>query len=76
MVNEEDIRNRREKYFTYLFNESSEHVQSGEIESTSTAQQFQNNCFRKRIGQEEVMSALRKIGRNKFVGPNEIPIEV
>ena len=47
-----------------------------EVESMSGNQQPQNNCFCRRIGQQEVRSAVRKMGRNKSLGPDQIPIEV
>ncbi|XP_071695026.1 uncharacterized protein [Rutidosis leptorrhynchoides] len=39
------------------------------------APQYQNNCFCTRINHGEVRVALRKMGRNKAVGPDQIPIE-
>nr|GEV15243.1 hypothetical protein [Tanacetum cinerariifolium] len=35
----------------------------------------QNNCYCLKIRQTKVKEALRKMGRNKVVGPNEVLIE-
>ncbi|XP_071700094.1 uncharacterized protein [Rutidosis leptorrhynchoides] len=40
----------------------------------SDIEQSQNNMDYERISQEEVRLALRKMGRNKSVGPDQIPI--
>ncbi|XP_071732172.1 uncharacterized protein [Rutidosis leptorrhynchoides] len=62
-----------EEYFSSLFSggrpECLEDPQDSDIE------QSQNNIDYGRINQEEVRSALRKMGRNKAAGPNQIPVE-
>ncbi|XP_071729258.1 uncharacterized protein [Rutidosis leptorrhynchoides] len=73
LVKDDEIRKRWEGYFASLFvGGRSEHhgdLQDHDIE------QSQNNMDCERINQEEVRSALRKMGRNKAVGPDQIPIE-
>ncbi|XP_071705423.1 uncharacterized protein [Rutidosis leptorrhynchoides] len=71
IVKEDLIRNRWEEYFASLFcRERPE--RNGELHEV---REYQNNCFCTRINQEEVRSSLRKMGRNKAVGPDQIPIE-
>ncbi|XP_071719305.1 uncharacterized protein [Rutidosis leptorrhynchoides] len=73
LVKEDEIRKRWEGYFSALLAggrlECLEDPQDSEIE------QSQNNIDCKRINQEEVRSTLRKMGRNKAAGPDQIPIE-
>ncbi|XP_071708350.1 uncharacterized protein [Rutidosis leptorrhynchoides] len=71
IVREDLIRKRWEEYFASLFGRGRPE-QNGEPHEV---QEFQNNCFCTRINQEEVRLALRKMGRNKAVGPDQIPIE-
>nr|GEX20146.1 hypothetical protein [Tanacetum cinerariifolium] len=46
---------------------------SGEVGRSSSPAHFDCNCSR--INHEEVRAALQKMGRNKAVGPDQIPIE-
>ncbi|XP_071738793.1 uncharacterized protein [Rutidosis leptorrhynchoides] len=73
LVKEEKIRKRWEEYFSSLFvggrPERHEDLQDTDIE------QSHNIVDCERISQEEVRLALRKMGRNKSVGPDQIPIE-
>ncbi|XP_071687583.1 uncharacterized protein [Rutidosis leptorrhynchoides] len=73
LVKEDEIRKRWEEYFLSLFvggsPECHEDLQDPDIE------QSQNNMDCERISQDEVRLALRKMGRNKSVGPDQIPIE-
>ncbi|XP_071699213.1 uncharacterized protein [Rutidosis leptorrhynchoides] len=73
LVKEEEIRKIWEEYFSSLFvggrPERHEDLQDSDIE------QSQNNMDYERIRQEEVRLTLRKMGRNKSVGPDQIPIE-
>ncbi|XP_071712400.1 uncharacterized protein [Rutidosis leptorrhynchoides] len=73
LVKEHGIRKRWEGYFSSLFvggrPERHEDLQDADIE------QFQINRDCEEINQEEVRLALRKMGRNKAVGPDQIPIE-
>ncbi|XP_071687759.1 uncharacterized protein [Rutidosis leptorrhynchoides] len=73
LVKEDEIRKRWEEYFSSLFvggrPERHEDLQDADIE------QSHNNIDCEMISQEEVRLALRKMGRNKSVGPDQIPIE-
>ncbi|XP_071687701.1 uncharacterized protein [Rutidosis leptorrhynchoides] len=71
IVREDLIRKRWEEYFASLFGRERPE-QNGELHEV---REYQNNYFCMRINQEEVRSALRKMGRNKAVGPDQIPIE-
>ncbi|XP_071708680.1 uncharacterized protein [Rutidosis leptorrhynchoides] len=73
LVKEDEIRKRWEEYFSSLFvggrPERHEDLQDAVIE------QSHNDMDCERISQEEVRLALQKMGRNKSVGPDQIPIE-
>ncbi|XP_071709044.1 uncharacterized protein [Rutidosis leptorrhynchoides] len=71
IVREENNRKTWKKYFSSLFSTGGpkENVDQHEVIHN------QNNCFHTSINQEEVRSALRKLGQNKAVGPDQIPIE-
>ena len=75
IVREEDIRKRWEEYFSSLFNETlsdeSKHDESGELGSSHMLYE----CYYSRINQGEVKFALQRMGNNKAVGPDQIPIE-
>nr|GFB26000.1 retrovirus-related Pol polyprotein LINE-1 [Tanacetum cinerariifolium] len=77
IVREEDIRTRWGEYFSSLFNETpskeSRPEGSGEVGRSSSPAHF--GCYYSRINHGEVRAALRKMGRNKAVGPDQIPIE-
>ncbi|XP_071712410.1 uncharacterized protein [Rutidosis leptorrhynchoides] len=73
IVKEDEIRKRWEGYFQSLF--VGEGPGRQEDPQDLGIGHFQNNNFCRRISQEEVRSALRKMGRNKAVGPDQIPIE-
>ena len=72
IVNEEDIRKRWGDYFSSLFNERATQ-ESGERGTPS--QDLLPECDYLDISQGEVKVALMKMGRNKAVGPDQIPIE-
>ena len=72
IVNEEVIRKRWGEYFSSLFNESGME-ESGDSENPS--QDLLPECEYLDISQGEVKVALQKMGRNKAVGPDHIPIE-
>ncbi|XP_071704004.1 uncharacterized protein [Rutidosis leptorrhynchoides] len=72
IVKEEEIRKRWEGYFSSLF--VGEGLGRQEDPQDLGIGQFRNNNFCRRISQGEVRSALRKMGRNKAVGPDQIPI--
>ncbi|XP_071719410.1 uncharacterized protein [Rutidosis leptorrhynchoides] len=71
IVREDLIKKRWEEYFASLFGRERTEW-NGELREV---REYQNNCYCTRINQEEVRSALRKMGRNKAVGPDQIPIE-
>ncbi|XP_071699665.1 uncharacterized protein [Rutidosis leptorrhynchoides] len=71
IVREDLIKKRWEEYFASLFGRERTE-RNGELHEV---REYQNNYFCTRINQEEVRSALRKMGRNKTVGPDQIPIE-
>ncbi|GKA11361.1 hypothetical protein Tco_0690794 [Tanacetum coccineum] len=72
IVNEDEIRRRWKEYFSTLFNGQ----RRGRTEGVDSIGAIpQNNCYCSRIRHVEVKEALRKMGRNKVVGPDEIPIE-
>ncbi|XP_071714350.1 uncharacterized protein [Rutidosis leptorrhynchoides] len=71
IVREDLIKKRWEEYFASLFGRE----RTKRNEELHEVREYQNNCFCTRINQEEVRSALRKMGRNKAVGPDQIPIE-
>ncbi|GJV53663.1 retrovirus-related pol polyprotein LINE-1 [Tanacetum coccineum] len=77
IVREEDIRKRWGEYFSSLFNESphieSRPERSGEV--GSSRHQMNYDCYYSRINQGEVKTALHMMGRNKVIGPDQIPIE-
>nr|GEY92814.1 hypothetical protein [Tanacetum cinerariifolium] len=77
IVREDDIKKIWGEYFSSLFNETpadeSRRDESGEVESSSLHRHF--DCYYSRINQGEVRVALQKMGRNKVVGPDQIPIE-
>ncbi|GJS65768.1 retrovirus-related pol polyprotein LINE-1 [Tanacetum coccineum] len=49
--------------------------EEGHGEGVGPSRQPHPECYYSRISQAEVRTALRKIGRNKAVGPDQIPIE-
>nr|GEY63097.1 craniofacial development protein 2-like [Tanacetum cinerariifolium] len=77
IVREEEIRKRWKEYFSSLFNESPHIVRrperSGEVRSSR--HQMNYDCYYSRINQREVRAALQRMGINKSVGPDQIPIE-
>ncbi|XP_076914081.1 uncharacterized protein LOC143572952 [Bidens hawaiensis] len=72
LAKEQDIKLRWQTYFHNLFNSGSVHQKQNE----NTTIQQRNNCYYRRITQEKVRNALRKMGRAKAVGLESIPIEV
>ncbi|GJY05232.1 leucine--tRNA ligase [Tanacetum coccineum] len=72
IVNEDAIRRRWKEYFFDLFN-GQRSGRTEEVDSIGTNPQY--NCYCSRIKHTEVKEALRKMGRKKAVGPDEIPIE-
>ncbi|XP_071714895.1 uncharacterized protein [Rutidosis leptorrhynchoides] len=73
LVKEDEIRKRWEGYFQSLFARGSSEYH--EDPQDSNIEQSQNNIDCGRINQEEGRSKIRKMGRNKAVGPDQIAIE-
>ncbi|XP_022024107.1 uncharacterized protein LOC110924406 [Helianthus annuus] len=74
LVKEHGIKKRWQTYFHNLFSDQMAHQQ--ESKNPTTQRQKWNNCYCRGITQGEVRTTLRKMGRVKAVGPNNIPIEV
>ncbi|GKD30210.1 hypothetical protein Tco_1240988 [Tanacetum coccineum] len=72
IVNEDAFRRRWKEYLSVLFN-GQRSDRTKEVDSIGVIPQ--NNCYFSRIRHTEVKEALRKMGRNKVVGSDEIPIE-
>ncbi|GJZ32300.1 retrovirus-related pol polyprotein LINE-1 [Tanacetum coccineum] len=70
IVREEDIRKRWGEYFCSLFNEC--RPEGSEVGSSSPL--LPQDYYYSRINQREVRIALQKMGRNKVVGLDQIPI--
>ncbi|XP_071714558.1 uncharacterized protein [Rutidosis leptorrhynchoides] len=68
LVKEDEIRKRWEGYFSSLF--AGGRPEGHEDPQDSDLEQSQNNIDCGRINQEEVRTALRKMGRNKAMGPD------
>ncbi|XP_035841303.1 uncharacterized protein LOC118488193 [Helianthus annuus] len=73
LIKEHDIKLKWQTYFHNIFNNQRAHQQ--ESENTTTQRQKQNTCYYRGIMQGEVKTTLRKMGRAKAVGPDNIPIE-
>ncbi|GKC24387.1 retrovirus-related pol polyprotein LINE-1 [Tanacetum coccineum] len=69
---DEEIKKRWGEYFSSLFN-AREPEGREEVVTPSILPQF--DCYYSRISQSKVKTALQKMGRNKAVGPDKIPIE-
>ncbi|KAK9053900.1 hypothetical protein SSX86_024975 [Deinandra increscens subsp. villosa] len=74
LVKEPDIKMRWQNYFNNLFNGGRTHIDEDVYSPAQERHQF--NCYCRGISLEEVKTALRKMGRAKAVGPDNIPIEV
>ncbi|XP_076923547.1 uncharacterized protein LOC143585706 [Bidens hawaiensis] len=68
-----DIKLRWQTYFHNLFNGERTYQQRNINNTTQGIQQ--NNCYCRSITQGEVSTALRKMGRSKAVGIDNVPIE-
>ncbi|GKC33900.1 hypothetical protein Tco_1046284 [Tanacetum coccineum] len=69
---DKDIRKRWGECFSSLFNERRP---EGSVEVENSSQPLQFHCYYSRINQGEVRVALQKMGRNKAIGPDQIPRE-
>ncbi|GJU60237.1 TBCC domain-containing protein 1 [Tanacetum coccineum] len=77
IVREEDIWKRWGEYFQSLFNESPpiEGRPERRRDVGSSRHQMHYDYYYSRINQGEVRVSLQRMGRNKAVGPDQIPIE-
>nr|GEW32175.1 hypothetical protein [Tanacetum cinerariifolium] len=77
IVREEDIRKRWGEYFSSLFNENPSDESRADVGTAvgSSSPHMHYECYYSMINQGEVKTALKKMGRNKAVGPDQIPIE-
>ncbi|GKB01184.1 retrovirus-related pol polyprotein LINE-1 [Tanacetum coccineum] len=77
IVREEDIRKRRGEYLSSLFNENPSYESRADVsrEVGSPSPHMHYECYYSKINQGEVKVALKKMERNKAVGPDQIPIE-
>ena len=75
LLGENDIKDRWEVYFQNLFNQGRPESTITETGGEERIQGRQGNDIRI-ISKEEVKEALRKMGRAKAVGTDQIPIEV
>nr|GFA19035.1 retrovirus-related Pol polyprotein LINE-1 [Tanacetum cinerariifolium] len=72
ITDEAKIKKRWAKYFSSLFNAKEP---EGHEEGVGPNREPHTECYYSRISQAEVRTALQKMGRNKAVGPEQIPIE-
>nr|XP_043633475.1 uncharacterized protein LOC122604669 [Erigeron canadensis] len=75
IVKVEDIRKRWEEYFAIMFNRRESRRSEGGIDHGTHSDICCYDDDTPRISQEEVRFALKKMGRNKATGPDQIPIE-
>ncbi|GJW99695.1 retrovirus-related pol polyprotein LINE-1 [Tanacetum coccineum] len=68
----EEIKRRWGENFSSLFNARE---REGHEEGVGPNRQLHTECYYSRINQAEVRTALQKMGRNKAVGLDQIPIE-
>nr|GEV76925.1 hypothetical protein [Tanacetum cinerariifolium] len=71
ITDEAEIKKRREEYFSSLFARELE----GHKEGVGLNREPHIECYYSRISMAEVRTASQKMGRNKVVGPDQIPIE-
>nr|XP_043618810.1 uncharacterized protein LOC122590696 [Erigeron canadensis] len=76
IVKVEDIRKTWEEYFASLFHRRESGRSEGGIDHSTHSDICCDDDDTPRISQEEVRLALKKMGRNKATGPDQIPIEV
>ncbi|GKD21606.1 retrovirus-related pol polyprotein LINE-1 [Tanacetum coccineum] len=72
ITDEEEIKKRCEEYFSSLFNMRESEGREGVVDPNLLSHL---DCYYSRISQTEVRTALQKIGRNKAVEPDQIPIK-
>nr|GEV49353.1 TraB domain-containing protein [Tanacetum cinerariifolium] len=76
IVREEDIRKRWGEHFCSFFNENPFDESRADVGRAvgSSSPHMHYECYCSRINQGEVKTTLKKIWRNKAVGPDQIPI--
>ncbi|GKB80367.1 retrovirus-related pol polyprotein LINE-1, partial [Tanacetum coccineum] len=72
VTDEEKIKQRWGEYFSSLFNTGEPEGHEGVVDQNTLPL---IDCYYSRISQTEVRTAVQKMGRNKAVGPDQIPIE-
>ncbi|GJY90157.1 retrovirus-related pol polyprotein LINE-1, partial [Tanacetum coccineum] len=72
VTDEEEIKQRWGEYFSSLFNTGEPEGHEGVVDQNTLPL---IDCYYSRISQTEVRTAVQKMGRNKAVGPDQIPIE-
>nr|GEX33055.1 hypothetical protein [Tanacetum cinerariifolium] len=72
ITDEAEIKKIYEEYFSSLFNAREP---EGDEEGVGPNKDPHTECYYSRISQTEVRTALQKMGRNKAVGSDQIPIE-
>nr|GEV81144.1 hypothetical protein [Tanacetum cinerariifolium] len=77
IVREEDIRKRWGEYLSSPFNENPFDKSRADVGRAvgSFSPYMHYECYYSRINQGKVKTALNKMGRNKAIGPDQIPIE-
>ncbi|KAE8676679.1 putative beta-D-xylosidase 2-like [Hibiscus syriacus] len=76
LTKEHDIKRVWGSYFFGLFNDGASPCRDNIVVGSADHHTTANDCPTSRIGFEEVKMALRKMGREKAVGPDQIPITV
>ncbi|KAE8722033.1 Phosphoenolpyruvate/phosphate translocator 2 isoform 2 [Hibiscus syriacus] len=76
IAKDHDIKRVWGNYFFDLFNDGASPCRESTVDGSSDHHTSANDCPTSRIGFEEVKMALRKMGRDKAVGPDQIPITV
>ncbi|GJV69187.1 retrovirus-related pol polyprotein LINE-1 [Tanacetum coccineum] len=72
ITDEEKIKQRWGEYFSSLFNTGEPEGHEGVVDQNTLPL---IDCYYSRISQTKVMTAVQKMGRNKAVGLDQIPIE-
>ncbi|GJW90769.1 retrovirus-related pol polyprotein LINE-1 [Tanacetum coccineum] len=72
VTDEEEIKQIWGEYFSSLFNTGEPEGHEGVVDQNTLPL---IDCYYSRISQTEVRTAIQKMGRNKAVGPDQIPIE-
>ena len=73
LVSDEQIVERWRRYFSQLYND----IGGSEVllDGLGDSERHRNCSYHRRINRNEIREALKRMGRNKAVGPDDIPIE-